>query len=108
MAKVENQNTDTGVVSIISVKATSELKANCRAYNEFGEVDASHIIKACEFLFSDYMIFSTVYLFMNTVTTFEKTRFTYLCHTLTLVHAFVIMDKQLQFFYRIEMLKIYF
>ncbi|XP_051717083.1 melanoma cell adhesion molecule b isoform X2 [Ctenopharyngodon idella] len=46
VAKVENQNTDTGVVSIISVKATSELKANCRAYNEFGEVDASHIIKA--------------------------------------------------------------
>ncbi|XP_048016455.1 melanoma cell adhesion molecule b isoform X2 [Megalobrama amblycephala] len=48
---VKNQNTepepDTVVVSMTgSVKATSELTANCRAYNEFGTVSASRDIEA--------------------------------------------------------------
>ncbi|ROL53337.1 Cell surface glycoprotein MUC18 [Anabarilius grahami] len=42
---VEDRNMDTVVVSVISVKATSELTANCSAHNEFGTVSASRDIK---------------------------------------------------------------
>lgn len=58
MSIVKNQNTDTVVVSMTgSVEATSELTANCIAYNEFGTVNASHDIEASEFLFSDNILY---------------------------------------------------
>lgn len=60
---MENQTMDTSVLSMISVKTTSDLIANCSAYNEFGTVGVSHTIEACEFQFSDYMIFSTLYVY---------------------------------------------
>lgn len=43
---VETQSIDTGALSIISVKATSALTANCRADNEMGTDDVSLSIKA--------------------------------------------------------------
>ncbi|XP_067306811.1 melanoma cell adhesion molecule b [Pseudorasbora parva] len=42
----ESQVTNTGVISTISVKATSELTANCTADNEFGTGAASRSIEA--------------------------------------------------------------
>lgn len=62
VANVDNNNMDT-VVSKISVNATSKFTVNCSAHNEIGTVSASHDIDTCEFLFSDYMIFSTLYVY---------------------------------------------
>uniref|UniRef100_A0A8C1CC37 Melanoma cell adhesion molecule b n=1 Tax=Cyprinus carpio carpio TaxID=630221 RepID=A0A8C1CC37_CYPCA len=44
--EVESQKTDTGVLSMISVRATSKLTVNCSAANEFGTVNVSHKIEA--------------------------------------------------------------
>ncbi|XP_016149480.1 cell surface glycoprotein MUC18-like isoform X1 [Sinocyclocheilus grahami] len=44
--EVENQKTDTGVLSMISVRAVSKLTANCSAANEFGTVNVSRKIEA--------------------------------------------------------------
>uniref|UniRef100_A0A672QI26 Cell surface glycoprotein MUC18-like n=1 Tax=Sinocyclocheilus grahami TaxID=75366 RepID=A0A672QI26_SINGR len=50
--EVENQKTDTGVLSMISVRAVSKLTANCSAANEFGTVNVSRKIEACDVLTS--------------------------------------------------------
>uniref|UniRef100_A0A8C1TZ16 Melanoma cell adhesion molecule b n=1 Tax=Cyprinus carpio TaxID=7962 RepID=A0A8C1TZ16_CYPCA len=50
--EVESQKTDTGVLSMISVRATSKLTVNCSAANEFGTVNVSHKIEACDVLTS--------------------------------------------------------
>lgn len=57
--KIENQKMDNSVHSLISVKATSELIANCSATNELGTDVASQSIKAGKCLFSDCRNFST-------------------------------------------------
>ncbi|XP_073674368.1 melanoma cell adhesion molecule b isoform X2 [Garra rufa] len=46
VSEAENQKTDTGVVSMISVKAMTQLTANCSATNEFGTVNVSRKIEA--------------------------------------------------------------
>lgn len=51
MPKAETQKNDTGVLSMISVRATSQLIANCSATNELGTVYVSRKIEACEFYF---------------------------------------------------------
>ncbi len=56
MSEAENQRTDTGILSMISVTATSELTAKCSAANELGTEDVSRKIEACEFSFSDSKI----------------------------------------------------
>lgn len=44
--EAENQRTHTGILSMISVRATSELTAKCSAANELGTEDASRKIEA--------------------------------------------------------------
>ncbi|XP_058600465.1 melanoma cell adhesion molecule b isoform X1 [Onychostoma macrolepis] len=44
--EAENQKTDTGILSMISVRATSELTAKCSAANELGTEDVSRKIEA--------------------------------------------------------------
>ncbi|KAK2881087.1 hypothetical protein QQF64_008574 [Cirrhinus molitorella] len=46
VAEAENQKIDTGVFSMISVRATSQLTASCSAANELGTVNVSHKIEA--------------------------------------------------------------
>lgn len=59
MPEAENQMTDTGVISMISVRAMSELTAKCSAANELGTEEVSRKIQACEFSFSHCKISST-------------------------------------------------